>query len=139
MSRRPARPGARAPDLVDPDDFPFTEEEVHRAERLLSDEASARAEAAQIARAGREARASRLAADVARAHGRRGPTVVDPEVLYLSPVLFAPLAALSPELEARVEAYRSASRAASRAPNEPPPRTGAPGPSPVGPPHTIAP
>jgi hypothetical protein len=102
-------------DLIDPEDFPFTEDEVYRAERLLSPEADARQMAADIARAGREAQAARIAAAAARARGSRNPTEINPPVMLLSGMYFAQLAAVSPELEERVERYRMAGRAQARA------------------------
>jgi hypothetical protein len=101
-------------DLIDPEDFPFTEDEVYRAERLLSPEADARQMAADIARAGREAQAARIAAAAARARGSRNPTEINPPVMLLSGMYFAQLAAVSPELEQRVERYRMAGRAQAR-------------------------
>ena len=98
-------------DLIDPEDFPFTEDEVYRAERLLSPEADARQMAADIASAGREAQAARIAAAAARARGSRNPTEINPPVMVLSGMYFAQLAAVSPELEERVERYRMAGRA----------------------------
>jgi hypothetical protein len=68
-------------DLIDPEDFPFTEDEVYRAERLLSPEADARQMAADIASAGREAQAARIAAAAARARGSRNPAEINPPVM----------------------------------------------------------
>jgi hypothetical protein len=101
-------------DLIDPEDFPFTEDEVYRAERLLSPEADARRMAADIASSGREAQAARIAAAAARARGSRIPTEINPPVMILSGMYFAQLAAVSPELEERVERYRLAGRAQAR-------------------------
>ena len=101
-------------DLIDPEDFPFTEDEVYRAERLLSSEADARRMAADIASGGRDARAARVAAAEARARGSREPAEINPPVMLLSGMYFAQLAALSPELEQRVERYRMELRAQAR-------------------------
>jgi hypothetical protein len=101
-------------DLIDPEDFPFTEDEVYRAERLLSSEADARRMAADIAIAGRDARIARAAAAEARAQGSRDPAEINPPVMLLSGMYFAQLAALSPELEQRVERYRMELRAQAR-------------------------
>ena len=98
-------------DIIDPEDFPFTEEEVYRAERLLSSEADAREMAAKIAQAGRDARTARLAAAAAQARGSRDPTEINAPVMVLSTMYFAQLAAISPELEERVERYLRALRA----------------------------
>ena len=101
-------------DFIDPEDFPFTEDEVYRAWRLLGSEADAREIAAIIALGGRENRVSRLAALAARARGSRDPAEVNYPVLAVPAELFALLAALSPELETRVERYRAATREESR-------------------------
>jgi len=106
--------GATVHDLIDPDDFPFTEDEVYRAERLLSSDADARRMAADIATAGREARAARVAAAEARARRSRDPVEINAPVMVLSAMYFAQLAALSPELEQRVEQYRMKLRAQAR-------------------------
>ena len=52
------------PDFIDPEEFPFTEDELYRAERLFAAEGDARETAATIARGGRENRVSRLAAEI---------------------------------------------------------------------------
>jgi hypothetical protein len=101
-------------DIIDPEDFPFTEEEVYRAERLLSSEADGREMAAKIAQAGRDARTARLAAAAAQARGSRDPTEINAPVMVLSTMYFAQLAAISPELEERVEQYLLALRATAR-------------------------
>lgn len=90
---------------IDPDEFPFSQDEVYLALRLTSSEKLARTEAARIAEMGRDAHVARLAAQQALARGSRDAAEVNRDVLYLSPEFFALLAAVSTELAARVDAY----------------------------------
>jgi len=91
--------------FIDPEELPFSQDEVYEALRLTSSERRARSEAASIAQMGREARAARLAAQQARARGTRDPAEANRHALYLSPEFFALLAAVSLELRARVDTY----------------------------------
>ncbi|HEY0931360.1 MAG TPA: hypothetical protein VGE27_15675 [Gemmatimonas sp.] len=107
--------GASVPDYLDPDEIPFTADEILRTFRLLADsEAEAQAIALQVTEGARQVYAERVAALAAEARGSTNLDELNHGIYFIYPEFFAALATLSPELSARVESYWVTQRAKLR-------------------------